>query len=59
MRLCGSIMPFRPASTSAAMHVSRYRGVARGEWRCFAGGGLGCVEPPAWFGAELRKIFEG
>ena len=41
--------------------ISINRGVASGQWRCFASGGLGGggVEPPAGFGAEPGKFFEG
>ena len=36
---------------SPAGLLATFRGVASGEWRCFAGGGPGGVEP--------RKFFEG
>ena len=39
------------------MEVVPYRGVASGEWRCFAGGGLGGVEPPSGVLGGAPKFF--
>ena len=54
-----TLNPSAHSKLEPSVAQTRCRGVASGEWRCFAGGGLGALSPPAGFGAEPRKFFEG